>query len=166
MLFSVVKVIQTIEINLMKKYIFIFSLVISGFAFAQPSGPQITEIEFKPVLRGETELLQQPTFEALMVSAFKAGNAERIASRFSDNVDLSIDGKEDLYSDSQSEQILKTFFLTHKPKDFKVIHKGKSGQSEYFIGELSSDFVYRVTINSKMIKGVNKITSLTIEQND
>jgi hypothetical protein len=150
----------------MKKYTFIFSLLLSGLAFAQPNETEYTEVEYEPILRSETELLQQPTFESLMVSAFKSGNAEKIASKFIDNVDLSIDGKEDLYSNHQSEQILKTFFLQHKPKDFKLIHKGKSGQSEYFIGELSSDFVYRVTINSKAIKGVNKITSLTIERND
>lgn len=150
----------------MKNYLFIIGLLATSFAFAQPREPEYTEVEYKPILRSETELFQQPTFESLMVSAFKNGNAEKIAANFSDNIDLSIDGKEDLYSDSQSEQILKTFFLTHKPKDFKLIHKGKSGQSEYFIGELSADFVYRVTINSKTIKGVNKITSLTIEKND
>ena len=125
---------------------------------------EYTEVENESILRSETELLQQPTFESLMVSAFKNGNAEKIALKFNDNVDLSIDGKEDLYSNSQSEQILKTFFLQHKPKDFKLIHKGKSGQNEYIIGELISDLVYRVTINSKVIKGVNKIISLTIEK--
>lgn len=127
---------------------------------------EYTEVENESTLRSETELFQQPTFESLIVSAFKNGNAEKIALKLIDNVELSIDGKEDLYSNSQSELILKTFFLQHKPKDFKLIQKGKSGQNGYFIGELSSDFVYRVTINSKVIKGVNKIISLTIGKGD
>ena len=97
-----------------------------------------------------------------MVNAFKEGSADKIARYFIDNVDLSIDGKEDLYSKSQAEQILKNFFVAHKPKDFKIIHKGTSGQSEYFIGELIADKEFKVTLNSKNVSGVKKITSLTI----
>ena len=147
----------------MKNYFFIIALLTSGFAFAQPSEPLLTEIEFEPVLRTETTVQQQQSFEKKMVMAFKNGNAELIGKYFSDNIDLSIDAKEDLYSNSQSEQILKNFFVAHPPKDFKIIHKGKSGQSEYFIAELTADAKYRVTLNSKSIGGVNKITSLTIE---
>ena len=148
----------------MKNYIVLISLFVSSLAFAQPSEPEFTEVEFDPIVREETSLLQQVSFESKMVGAFKAGNADKIASHFSENVDLSIDGKEDLYSKSQAEQILKTFFIAHKPNDFKIIHKGKSGQSEYFIGELSAESIYRVTINSKVNSGGKKITSLTIEK--
>ena len=147
----------------MKNYLILLGLLFNGIVFAQPSEPDFSEIEYKAITREETSLQQQPTFESQMVSAFKAGNAEKISKYFSDNVDLSIDGKEDLYSKSQAEQILKTFFTAHKPKKFNIIHKGKSGQSEYFIGELSSEVVYRVTLNSKSIAGNKKITSLTIE---
>jgi hypothetical protein len=125
----------------------------------------LADNKFSPVEREATSIRQQQSFESMMVAAFKVGNAEKIATYFSDNVDLSIDGKEDLYSKSQAEQILKTFFLTHKPKDFSIIHKGKSGQSEYFIGELSAEKVYRVTINSKAVGGMKRITSLTIASN-
>lgn len=149
----------------MKNYIVFISLFISSFSFAQPGEPEFTEVEYDPILREETSLLQQVSFESKMVTAFKSGNSSKIASHFSENVDLSIDGKEDLYSKSQAEQILKTFFTAHKPNDFKIIHKGKSGQSEYFIGELSSESIYRVTINSKASAGTKKITSLTIEKN-
>ena len=150
----------------MKNYLFLIVIITSGFAFAQPAEPIFTEVEFKPVLRTETAQQQQQSFEKKMVAAFKNGNAELIGKYFSDNIDLSIDAKEDLYSNSQSEQILKNFFIAHPPKEFKIIHKGKSGQSEYFIGELKADATYRVTLNSKSIGGVNKITSLTIELED
>lgn len=147
----------------MKNYLAIIALLASGLVYAQPNENIVTKVDFSPIVRAETSLQQQPTFEARMVSAFESGNAEKIASYFSDNVDLSIVGKEDLYSKSQAEQILITFFATHKPKEFKIIHKGKSGQSEYFIGELSAEIIYRVTINSKSSSGSNKINSLTIE---
>ncbi len=149
----------------MKNYVLFIALLINGMAFAQPAEPEFAHVEYDPIVREETSLLQQVSFESKMVAAFKAGNADKIASHFSENVDLSIDGKEDLYSKSQAEQILKTFFATHKPNDFKIVHKGKSGQSEYFIGELSASKVYRVTINSKTNGGSKKITSLTIEEN-
>jgi len=118
----------------MKNYLFLIAIVVSGFSFAQPSEPTFTEVEFKPVLRNETMQQQQQSFEKKMVAAFKSGNAELIGKYFSDNIYLSIDVKEDFYSNSQSEQILKNFFIAHPPKDFKIILKGKSGQSEYFIG--------------------------------
>ena len=149
----------------MKNYIVFISLFVSSMAFAQPGEPEFTIVEYDPIVREETSLLQQVSFESKMVTAFKTGNADKIAGHFSENVDLSIDGKEDLYSKSQAEQILKTFFSAHKPNGFKIIHKGKSGQSEYFIGELSAEKIYRVTINSKSNGGSKKITSLTIEEN-
>lgn len=148
----------------MKTYITLIGLLLVGISWAQPSQPEFVETDFDPVEREATKLRQQQSFESMMVAAFKVGNAEKIASYFSENVDLSIAGKEDLYSKSQAEQILKTFFLAHKPKDFSIIHKGKSGQSEYFIGELSAEKVYRVTINSKAVNGVKRITSLTITE--
>jgi len=132
--------------------------------FSQPAEPLYTEVEYDPIVRSETKLEQQQSFETKLVKAFKNGDAATISSYFAENVDLSIDGKEDLYSQSQAEQILKTFFITHKAADFKLVHKGQSGQSEYFIGKFLSDLEYRVTINSKKISGVKKITSLTIEE--
>ena len=131
-------------------------------AFAQPAEPTGDDILSEKIERATTALQQQQPFETSMVNAFKEGDAAKIARFFIDNVDLSIDGKEDLYSRSQAEQILKNFFAEHKPKDFKIIHKGTSGQSEYFIGELTADKTFKVTLNSKNVGGVQKITSLTI----
>ena len=127
-------------------------------AFAQPSEPGFEDLQAERSTRAATALQQQQSFENSMVNAFKEGSADKIARYFIDNVDLSIDGKEDLYSKSQAEQILKNFFVAHKPKDFK----GTSGQSEYFIGELIADKEFKVTLNSKNVSGVKKITSLTI----
>ena len=148
----------------MKKYLTILTLLIGTSVLAQPKEPEL--VELMPREREATSEQQQPTYESVMVSAFKAGNATKIASYFSENIDLSILETENLYSKSQAEQILKNFFLNHKPIDFVIVHKGKSGQSEYFIGELTcADAIYRVTINSKTEAALKEITALTIELN-
>jgi Domain of unknown function (DUF4783) len=147
----------------MKNHLLLITILTASVGFTQPNEP--LDVDLEPTHREATELLQQQSFETVMVAAFKAGNAEKIAEYFGENVDLSIDGKQDLYSNSQAEQILKTFFSLHRPSDFKIIHKGKSGQSEYFIGELKSDKTYKVTLNSKPVSGGKKITSLTISAN-
>lgn len=148
----------------MKKYWTIIALFVGVSAFAQPLEPG--EEEFVRHEREATLQQQQPTYETIIVGAFKAGNATKIASYFAENVDLSILETENLYSKSQAEQILKSFFLKHKPSEFTIVHKGKSGQSEYFIGELTcTDAIFRVTLNSRSTEGNKEITSLTIELN-
>jgi len=147
----------------MKNYLTILTLLVGSTLFAQPKEP---ELEFMPHEREATAEQQQPTYESVIVGAFKAGNATKIASYFAENIDLSILESENLYSKSQAEQILKNFFLNHKPSDFTIVHKGKSGISEYFIGELTcSDAIYRVTLNTKTDVGVKEISALTIELN-
>jgi hypothetical protein len=151
----------------MKKLLLI-TLIFSGTAaIAQPEPPMIAEgvpgggcCERAPTL-----LRAQQSFESAIVSAFKTGNAEKIASYFVDQVDLSILEKENLYSKSQAQQILKSFFEKHQPSNFKINHKGKSGSSEYFIGELTAGGDYRVTLNCKSSGRGRNITSLTIEEN-
>jgi hypothetical protein len=148
----------------MKHYLVILTFCAASTVFAQPHGPEL--VEFEPTEREATIEQQQPTYEAVIVAAFKAGNAAKIAAYFSENVDLSILESENLYSRSQAEQILKNFFVNHKPIDFTIVHKGKSGQSEYFIGELTcSDAIFRVTLNSKSDGSAREITALTIELN-
>src|SRR5688572_2217602 len=147
----------------MKKFLTILSLMMGSIAFTQPLEPLETDMTRHE--RKATEQQQQPSYEAIMVAAFKAGNATKIASYFAENVDLSILETENLYSRSQAEQILKNFFTKHKPSEFTIVHKGKSGQSEYFIGELTcTDAIFRVTLNSKS-GDAKEITALTIELN-
>lgn len=148
----------------MKKFLVIITLFLGTVAIAQPLTPEPCPLENEPI--DSTIEQSQPTFEKVMIAAFKTGNATTIASYFAANVDMSIDDKENLYSNKQGEQVLKNFFLSHKPSDFTIIHKGKSGQSENMIGELvTPGITYRVTINTKSVGSSKEITSLTIEQN-
>ncbi|MBI3133524.1 MAG: DUF4783 domain-containing protein [Bacteroidetes bacterium] len=148
----------------MKKYLSILAIFLGTVSFGQPLEPG--EEELTRHERKATDQQQQPTYESIIVAAFKAGNATKIAGYFSENVDLSILETENLYSKSQAEQILKNFFIKHKPSEFTIVHKGKSGQSEYFIGELvCTDAIFRVTLNSKVGETTKEITALTIEVN-
>lgn len=148
----------------MKKFICIAFCSLSIWGYTQPSDPH--NDEYVRHERKETIQQQQTTYESILISAFKTGNATKIASYFGENVDLSILENESLYSKSQAEQILKNFFVKHKPSEFTIVHKGKSGQSEYFIGELNcADAIFRVTINSKSVNSNKEITSLKIEAN-
>jgi len=151
----------------MKKILLFLCVLTSGFAFSQPTDGDIFMPEANVIERPATIAQAQPSFESVIVSGFKTGNALKIALYFGDNVDLSITGKANLYSKSQAQQILKTFFTENKSDQFKIIHKKNTDSGEYFIGELTTTAKksFRVTINSKMNKGKKTITSLTIEEN-
>ena len=150
----------------MKNLLLIGCLFVGLSSFAQPEPPYLANEDGGGCCEREaTALSAQQSFESIIVNAFKTGNAAKIASFFGDNVDLSISEKENLYSKSQAQLILKSFFDKHKPSNFKILHKGKSGSSEYFIGELTADKSFRVTLNSKSAGSSRSITSLTIEEN-
>ena len=74
-----------------------------------------------------------------VANAIKTGDATEIAKHFNDHVDLKILNKEDVYSRSQAELILKDFFSKHPIKTFKIIHKSApKGDSQYSIGLLET----------------------------
>ena len=98
---------------------------------------------------------------------FGSGNVNLFSVHFLPNLDVSLLDKESLYSKSQAEQVLKTFFTEHKPVSFAMIHEGKSTNVKYYIGTLKTiNQKYRVTVNVKIVKGVEKISGLTIELAD
>lgn len=141
-------------------------IAFTGICFGQPlpeAEREIIAVEKTDKALPTPEVAPQ-SFESSIVSAFKTGSASKLATFFGDNVDLSILDKENLYSKTQAEQVLKSFFTAHKPINFSILHKGKSGQSQYYIGELNSDKTYRVTLNSKPAGTTTVITSLTIEE--
>ncbi|OFY16891.1 MAG: hypothetical protein A2X11_00740 [Bacteroidetes bacterium GWE2_42_24] len=70
--------------------------------------------------------------------ALTAGNSQLISTYFADHVNLSLPGTDGVYSKEQAGAILKEFFTRHKPTQFKVTHKGKSGEgASYFVGTLT-----------------------------
>lgn len=99
-----------------------------------------------------------------ILEGFSKGNAKLLSAAFPSNVDISILGKSNLYSRSQAEQVLSTFFTQHKVSAFTIEHEGNSNGTKYFIGTYTSGKTqYRVTVNVKISGGKEVIKSITIE---
>lgn len=111
-------------------------------------------------LAGQTQKIPED-----IVLSLKAGNAEELASHFHNNVELIILEKEDVYSRTQAEQIIRKFFLDHPPRTFKIIFEGGKEHSHYAIGSLTTYKVsYRVYLLMKKQNGKSLIHQLRIEE--
>ena len=51
-----------------------------------------------------------------IAAAIRAGNARQLSGFFNNNVDLTVLGKEEMYSKAQAEQILRDFFQKNAPR--------------------------------------------------
>ena len=92
-----------------------------------------------------------------VVSALKSGNAKELAKYFNPNIDLTIIDKQDIYSKTQAEIILKEFFSKNIPSNFTVMHQGGKEGSKYVIGNLiTSTGTYRVSLFLKL-QGVSQV---------
>jgi len=97
--------------------------------------------------------------------AFKVGTAKELARFFNDNLELSITGKEDIYSKSQAERIVDDFFTKYPPKSFEFIHEGGKTDAQYAIGKLVTfNGNFRVYMLLKKGKGKLLIHQLRIEK--
>lgn len=73
-----------------------------------------------------------------VVQAMKNGNANQLSKYFDDRIDISIPGKNDNFSKSQGEMIIKDFFSNNEVKDFEVKHKGENNGSQFCFGVLKT----------------------------
>lgn len=100
-------------------------------------------------------------------TALKSGNSTELAKFFNTNVEMTVINKEDVYSKSQAEIILKDFFANNSPTDFKMMHKGGKDGAKYAIGNLiTSTKTFRVYF---LVKSNNKtpyIQQLRIEESN
>jgi hypothetical protein len=74
-----------------------------------------------------------------IVAAMRAGDAAQLSKHFDQRVNLTLSAKDEIYSKSQAEMIMKDFFASNPVRAFKLKHKGESKDgSQYFIGSLST----------------------------
>ncbi len=100
-----------------------------------------------------------------IVKAFGQGNAAVLAGYFNNTIELNIQGKENVYSSTQAEVILKNFFKSNPPKSFEIIHQGGQGESKYAIGILKTTKTnYRITLLIKSANNKPFIHQLRIEK--
>ncbi|HOY03780.1 MAG TPA: DUF4783 domain-containing protein [Saprospiraceae bacterium] len=78
-----------------------------------------------------------PSLDAISV-ALGAGDAEGLSKYFADNVEISIQDKEQTYNKSKALEVIRSFFGSNQPKSFTQVHKGTSRENsdQYCIGNL------------------------------
>jgi hypothetical protein len=100
-----------------------------------------------------------------IVQSLKNGNAAELTKFFNVNVDLTIFDKQDIYSKTQAEILLKDFFSKNVPSNFTIIHQGGKEDTQYYIGKLTtSTGTYRVTIIIKAQGKTSLIQQFKIEK--
>ncbi len=107
----------------------------------------------------------QTDIHASIANDIKTGNITDLSSHFTDNIDISIDDIDAIYSRSQAAMILKKFFNENKVIEFKTEHTGNASQdNQYIIGKLKTDKGnYRVTYFISTTNNKSKIKQFNIE---
>lgn len=112
-------------------------------------------------------MAQSPTLPDEVVIGFKTGKSETISKYFKNTVELIIDNKENIYSKTQAQIILKDFFKKNTAQAFSILHQGGKGESKYAIGNLSTtEGKYRITILLKLENNISYIHQLRIEKDE
>lgn len=98
-------------------------------------------------------------------AAFSEGNASALGKMFDAKVEYTVDGKEQSLGRSDAENKLRSFFMSHSPRSFSVVHKGVSQNDlHYLIGEMNtSNGAYRATVYLHKAGEGYLIRSLEIE---
>jgi len=101
-----------------------------------------------------------------IAASIRAGNARELSQWFNNNVDLTVLGKEEMYSKGQAEQVLRDFFTRHPPKSFVLKHKSNNPTAaQYGIGSYLStgNSRFRIYFLIKKIGNQSFIQQLSIE---
>ena len=99
-----------------------------------------------------------------IISSFNSGDAAKLSKYFNQTIELTFFEKEEIYSKTQAEIILRDFFTKNPPKQFKILHEGGKEASKYAIGQyISNSKTYRITFLLKTINSNVFIHQLRIE---
>ena len=103
-----------------------------------------------------------------IVTAFKSGNASAVSVYFGQSVELTMFDKEQIYSKTQAQVILKNFFSENPPSSFEIIHEGGKETSKYAIGTLKTTHgnSFRITLLLKNTDENTYIHQLRIEKDN
>jgi hypothetical protein len=101
-----------------------------------------------------------------IASAIRLGNARELSRYFSSNIDLTVSGKEEMYSKAQAEQVLRGFFAKNPPLSFTLKHRSATtAATQYGIGTYvsTSKHAFRIYFLIKRIGNQQFIQQLSIE---
>lgn len=95
-------------------------------------------------------------------------DVQNLTEHFSKTIDLSIENKEGIYSQTQAKIILNDFFETNMPTEYEVKHTGGNKNNSHFvIGKLKTqNKVYRTHILYNLIDNTIEIIELRFELED
>lgn len=98
-------------------------------------------------------------------SALKAGDSHALSGYFGKTVDLTLLDREDAYSASQTELMLKDFFAKNPVKAFQVLHKGNNDGAAFVIGTMTTtnNRKLRVSFHLQQSKGIYLLQELSIQ---
>ena len=100
-----------------------------------------------------------------VIVSLKSGSAAKLASHFSDNVELVVLENENVYSKAHAQQVIDDFFKKYPPQNFTIIHQGGKDGSNYAIGNLQvNNEKFRVYFLIKSKNGASYIHQLRIER--
>jgi len=107
---------------------------------------------------------EQPRIPAGITTAFRTGSAAGLSVYLNSTVELVLPDKEDFYSKSVAETILKDFFNHYKSREFTIRHQGARGDAQYAIANLVTDKGhFRVYFLLKKVNGNPLIHQIRIE---
>ena len=107
---------------------------------------------------------EQPRIPAGITTAFRTGSAAGLSVYLNSTVELVLPDKEDFYSKSVAETILKDFFNHYKSREFTIRHQGAKGDAQYAIANLDTDKGhFRVYFLLKKVNGNPLIHQIRIE---
>lgn len=99
-----------------------------------------------------------------IAKAFETGNVAELSQYIDENIDLTVESTEGIYSKAQAKVILQKFFSENSPGVFKIQHEGTSGSSKYVIGNLTvNGKSFRIYFLFKTTNSVTTIQRLRIE---
>ncbi len=95
----------------------------------------------------------------------KKGNAQELSKLFSSSIELAILKDEGIYSSTQAQLILDSFFKSNVPKSVTIVHTVKSNPYLRFAVLLlnTSTGVYRTSVSLKLVNGKFELNELRIE---
>ena len=97
-------------------------------------------------------------------NAVRNGQSKELANYFYENIQLTIDKNNNIYSKKQAEKVLESFFSNHRPVKFSVSNEKIKGNSVVVIGILETPtHNYRVFYRLRKYNGKLLISSINFE---
>ncbi len=110
---------------------------------------------------------QTNNFPQALIRATQNGDASTLAGYFNDNIELVLPGKSGVYSRNQAEMVVRDFFASADPQEFKIIHEGNRENASFVIGSLTGKSeTFRIYFLTKNNDKKLVIHQLRIEKQD